>query len=157
MGLESSMFEIEVEAEFSAAHAIMIAGEREPLHGHNWHVVAKVAGEALDGEGLLCDFHTVEGMLRELTGRFHNRNLNEVSPFDRVNPTAELVAKHLGDELAGGLDGALSPHAWVESVSVTEAAGCRATYRPRGGGRGAGSEHGGRGEERATGWHGGHQ
>lgn len=125
------MFEITVEAEFSAAHAIVIAGEREPLHGHNWHVIATVAGDKLDGDGLLCDFHTVEGMLLEITSRFHNRNLNEVSPFDKVNPTAELVAKHIGDELASSLNQALAPHAWVSSVSVTEAARCRAIYKLR--------------------------
>lgn len=123
------MYEIEVQAVFSAAHAIMIAGAREPLHGHNWRVKATVAGERLDGDGLLCDFHTVEGMLREITGRFNNRNLNETAPFDGLNPTAELVARHIGDELASGLDGALAPNAWVSSVSVTEAEGCLATYR----------------------------
>ena len=87
-----------------------------------------MAGERLDGEGLLCDFHAVEGVLKGLTGRFHNRNLNEVPPFDRENPTAELVARHLAEGLAQGLTG-LGGGAWVESVTVTEAEGCRATYR----------------------------
>lgn len=125
------MYEITVEAEFSAAHAIIIAGQREPLHGHNWHVVATVEGDRLDADGLLCDFHTVEEMLHEIIAAFHNRNLNETTPFDRVNPTAELVAKFIGDELASGLNAALVPNAWVASVSVSEAARCRAVYRMR--------------------------
>jgi 6-pyruvoyltetrahydropterin/6-carboxytetrahydropterin synthase len=123
------MFELEVETVFSAAHAIRIAGVREPLHGHNWKVVARVVGGTLDGEGLLCDFHTVEGVLRELTAPFHNRNLNEVPPFTEVNPTAELVARHLAEGLAEGLEAGLGGGVWVESVTVTEAEGCRATYR----------------------------
>lgn len=125
------MYEITVEADFSAAHAIIIAGTREPLHGHNWHVVVTIAGHALDNDGLLCDFHTVEDVLKNLIEPFHNRNLNEVAPFSRVNPTAELVAKHLGDELAAALNTALAPAAWVAAVRVTEAARCRATYQLR--------------------------
>ncbi|QYU66529.1 6-carboxytetrahydropterin synthase [Leptolyngbya sp. 15MV] len=54
------MYEIDVQAEFSAAHAIRIAGIVEPLHGHNWHVTATVVGPELDADGLLCDFHTIE-------------------------------------------------------------------------------------------------
>lgn len=125
------MYEITVEADFSAAHAIVIAGSREPIHGHNWHVVVTIAGDALDADGLLCDFHTVEDVLRGLIEPFHNRNLNDIPPFDRTNPTAELIAKHLGDRLAESLNPALAPAAWVASVRVTEAVRCRATYHVR--------------------------
>jgi 6-pyruvoyltetrahydropterin/6-carboxytetrahydropterin synthase len=125
------MYEITVEADFSAAHAIVIAGTREPVHGHNWHVVVTIAGDALDPDGLLCDFHTVQGMLDGFIDPFRNRNLNDTPPFDRTNPTAELVAKHLGDRLAESLNPSLAPAAWVASVRVTEAVRCRATYHLR--------------------------
>ena len=125
------MFEIQVEAEFAAAHALAIAGVREPVHGHNWHIVVTLAGETLDADGLLCDFHTVEESLREIVLRYHNRNLNDTPPFDRVNPSAELVARHIAEALEARLGTALAPAAWIESVSTTEAPGCRATYRPR--------------------------
>ncbi len=108
----------------------MIAGEREPLHGHNWHVTATIAGEKLDPDGLLCDFHTVHGALQEIIAPFENRNLNEVEPFDLVNPSAENVARHIAAELGARLDEGLAPHAAVAAVSVTEATGCRAVYRP---------------------------
>lgn len=123
------MFEISVETQFAAAHALSIAGTREPVHGHNWHVTVTVAGRTLDSDGLLCDFHTVESALRELVGRFHNQDLNGVPPFrDGLNPTAENVARVIAEELGAGLD--LSPHAAITSVRVTEAPGCAATYRP---------------------------
>ena len=124
------MYEITVEADFSAAHAIVIAGTREPLHGHNWHVVATIAGDALDNDGLLCDFHTVEDVLHGLIEPFQNQNLNETAPFNKINPTAELIARYLGDEMASALNPALAPAAWVAAVRVTEAARCRATYHP---------------------------
>ena len=49
----SHPFALEVESEFAAAHAIMIGGVREPMHGHNWRVVVCVGGAKLDGEELL--------------------------------------------------------------------------------------------------------
>lgn len=123
------MFEISVEAQFAAAHAISIAGVRETVHGHNWHVTVIVAGPTLDGDGLLCDFHTVESALRDLTSRFHNQDLNGLPPFrDGLNPSAENIARTIAEELGAALD--LAPHAAIASVRVTEAPGCAATYRP---------------------------
>lgn len=123
------MFEITVQAEFAAAHALVIAGVREPIHGHNWHVTVTVAGEKLDADGLLCDFHTVEDVLKQTIAPFHNANMNDTAPFDRLNPSAENVARHIAEALSAALNEALSPHAAIASVRVTEAPGCAATYR----------------------------
>ncbi|HCT44200.1 MAG TPA: 6-carboxytetrahydropterin synthase QueD, partial [Phycisphaerales bacterium] len=57
-----------------------------------------------------------------------NQNFNDTPPFDTTNPSAELIAKHIADELASRLDDALAPNAQVHSVSITEAPGCIATY-----------------------------
>lgn len=123
------MYELTVEGEFCAAHALEISGVREPVHGHNWHVTVCVAGATLDQDGLLCDFHTVEEVLSEVIGPFQNANLNTTAPFDRENPSAENVARHIGVQLASRLDGTLRPHARVSWVRVTEATRCAATYR----------------------------
>ena len=124
------MFTLRIERSFSAAHAIVIRGTREPLHGHDWGVVAEVAGSDLDGDGMLVDFHAVEASLDRILGRFHNRNLNETAPFDRMNPTAELVARHVADSLGS----TLPPGVRVRAVSVREAPGCTATFAPPAGG-----------------------
>ncbi len=123
------MFEISVQAVFAAAHALTIAGAREPIHGHNWHVTVVVSGETLDGDGLLCDFHTVEQVLRDHTEQYNNKNLNEIPPFDRINPSAENVARGIGEILVSELGESLAPHARIDRVTVTEAPGCAATYR----------------------------
>lgn len=122
------MFEITVETEFCAAHALSIAGQREKTHGHNWHVTVCVAGEILDPDGLLCDFHTVQASLNEIIEPFQNTNLNDTPPFDRDNPSAENVARHIGVQLSSRIDPALAPHAAVAWVRVTEATSCAATY-----------------------------
>jgi 6-pyruvoyltetrahydropterin/6-carboxytetrahydropterin synthase len=125
------MYRLTVEAEFAAAHAIVMRGEREPVHGHNWRVTATVSGPSLDQDGLLCDFHAVEKALRAATEQFHNKNLNETAPFDRINPTAELVAVHLAEAIQAGIPASdASRGVRVESVRVTEAPGCAAIYSP---------------------------
>lgn len=123
------MYEITVDREFCAAHALEIQGTREPLHGHNFHVTVTVAGDELDSDGLLCDFHTVNAVLKDVCRPFVNANLNGTAPFDTTNPTAELIARHIGDEMSSRLDDALAPAARVASVRVTETTGCAATYR----------------------------
>jgi 6-pyruvoyltetrahydropterin/6-carboxytetrahydropterin synthase len=124
------MFELTVQAEFCAAHAISIAGTREPVHGHNWRVTVQLSGQTLDGDGLLCDFHTVESKLAEIIDPFRNADLNRIEPFTRINPSAENVARHIAQRLTESLGDALAPHARVSAVSITEAPGCVATYRP---------------------------
>jgi 6-pyruvoyltetrahydropterin/6-carboxytetrahydropterin synthase len=110
------MYLVRIERTFSAAHSIVMGGVPEPVHGHDWRVAATFAGAGLDADGLLVDFHAVERAL--------NRSLNAVPPFDRLNPTAELVARHIADELGGAVPAGVRVHA----VSVGEAPGCTATY-----------------------------
>jgi 6-pyruvoyltetrahydropterin/6-carboxytetrahydropterin synthase len=122
------VFEISVKAEFCAAHALIIQGQRETTHGHNWRVTATLAGETLDSDGLLCDFHAVERALAEVIAPFQNTDLNRTPPFTDVNPSAENVAKHIATSLAARLAPQLQGRAAVQSVRVTEAPGCSTTY-----------------------------
>jgi 6-pyruvoyltetrahydropterin/6-carboxytetrahydropterin synthase len=121
-------YALEVECEFAAAHAILLGGARERLHGHNWRVVISVAGSQLDREELLCDFHLVERLLSETIAPFRDGNLNETPPFDRVNPTAEAVARFVATELRERLERAI-PAVHLEWVRVTEAPRCTAIVR----------------------------
>lgn len=120
------MYELSVQREFCAAHALSIAQQREPTHGHNWTVTAIVSGDELDDDGLLFDFHVIEKHLDNILAPFHNSNLNEQSPFDRINPSAEHVARFIAEQLQTRLSEAVR----VAAVRVTEAPGCEATYRP---------------------------
>ena len=123
------MYLVRIERSFSAAHSLLLGGEREPVHGHDWDVEVTLAGRALDPDGLLLDFHAAERSLERILQPFRNRNLNDVPPFDRVNPSAELVARHVAACMAEGLPAGVGVHA----VSVGEAPGCTATYLPTGG------------------------
>ncbi len=120
------MFELALTREFRAAHAVTMAGDREASHEHDWGVSVVVAGRQLDGDGLLCDFHVIERRLEGVIGLLQGRDLNRTPPFDAINPTAEAVARHIADAMEPTLPAGVT----LSSVSVTEAPGCTATYRP---------------------------
>ena len=121
------MYELSIERDFVAAHAITMAGEREATHRHTWHVTVIVAGAQLDGDGLLCDFHLLERGLGDIVGRFDDGDLNVIAPFDQVNPTAEHIAQYIAQQMSVGLPQGVA----LRRVSVTEAPGCCATYIER--------------------------
>ena len=122
---EYAMYELSVQRQFRATHAITMAGVREPVHEHDWLVTVVVAGEKLDQDGLLCDFLVIQRELDRIIGDLNERDLNATPPFDRVNPTAEHVARHIAEQAAE----AMKSHATVSRVTVTEEPGCAATYR----------------------------
>lgn len=121
------MYEVTVHDEFCAAHALVIAGKTEPVHGHNFRVTVTIAGQALDASGLLCDFHAVERALTAVIDPFRDAYLNDCLPFDHANPSAERIARHIADQLTARLD--LPRGVTVCAVTITEAPGCRATYK----------------------------
>ena len=74
------------------------------------------------------DFHELEQMVDAILTPANNRNLNDLDPFvdNKISPTAERVAWWVGTELTQRLPEGIA----LASVSVTEAPGCQATYKP---------------------------
>jgi 6-pyruvoyltetrahydropterin/6-carboxytetrahydropterin synthase len=110
---------------FSAAHSLRnYQGKCERLHGHNWRVEVTVASEQLDQAGMGLDFT----VLREkTTAVLDHRFLNECAPFTELNPSSELLARHLFERLAGCVD---DGRVRVAAVKVWESEGSWAEYRP---------------------------
>ena len=121
------VFELTVTSSFSAAHALVIKGVREPVHGHDWNVEVVVEGDTLDEDGLLCDFHHLEAGLERTLAPFRTANLNDDPAFSEENPSAEVVARHVGRRLLPELPQGVR----LARVSVTEAPGCKAAWIPR--------------------------
>src|SRR5262245_57148448 len=124
------MYEITVSKIFAASHAIRLPdGSLEPIHGHNWPLDVTVESAELDSIETVMDFHVLEKTIDGLIAKVHNRHLNEVAPFIgcKVNPTAERVAWWFGTEVAKTLPQGVT----LIRVSVGEAPGCTATWRPR--------------------------
>ncbi len=98
------MFEVCAEHSFAAAHALRnYHGKCENLHGHNYRIQVRVAGPELDETGMLLDFVELKRLLRGAAERLDHQFLNEIQPFDTVNPSAENIAKYLFEEIQGNL------------------------------------------------------
>lgn len=126
------MFEITVEESFAAGHALRnYKGKCENVHGHNYKVRVTLAGEKLDSVGLLYDFVELKRGLSAVIQALDHKFLNDLPPFDRINPSAENIAKYFYEEITKQL--AASPAdggARVTAVTIFETDTCNATYRP---------------------------
>ncbi len=121
------MFELTVQTDFSAAHSLRgYDGACERLHGHNYKVDVVLCGERLGELGMLMDFKEVKTALAEIVGAFDHQFLNDVAPFDTINPSAENIAKVVCDRLAEKVPGGVA----VKGVTVWESDRCAATYVP---------------------------
>ena len=81
-------------------------------------------GEVLDQADLLMDFGELKQLMNQALDRLDHHHLNEVAPFDQVNPSSEQIAKHLYETIAQDLPAHVSMH----SVSAWESDDSRATY-----------------------------
>ena len=121
------MYEVVIFDVFSATHQLRLPnGDLEPLHGHDWGVRVTLAGQHLDQSGMLVDFHVAQARLREVLSGLNHRCLNATPPFENANPSAELVARHLAEQLGHDLPSAVR----VAAVEVEEAPGCFARFVP---------------------------
>jgi 6-pyruvoyltetrahydropterin/6-carboxytetrahydropterin synthase len=110
------MFQVSVEENFSAGHALRgYKGKCENVHGHNYRVRVTLEGPQLDAIGLLVD----------------HQFMNDLEPFKTVNPSAENLAKYFYDEVSRQLK-ELPPGARVTDVVLWETDTSRAQYRSAG-------------------------
>ncbi|HXJ95758.1 MAG TPA: 6-carboxytetrahydropterin synthase QueD [Terriglobia bacterium] len=121
------MFEVSIDYSFAAGHALRdYKGKCENIHGHNYKVRVTVQGENLDSTGLLIDFIDLRQAVKSIVDRFDHQFLNDVSPFDRLNPSAENIARHFSQELEPQVK---QKDARLQSVTVWETDNSFATYR----------------------------
>ena len=124
------MFEVAVEQVFASAHALRnYKGRCENIHGHNWKVRVTIEGERLDSAGLLVDFIDVKSLMCGIIDRIDHQFLNEIPPFDVVNPSAENIAEYFWQKMSEGLVNTPVP-VKVTEVKIWETDIQSATYRP---------------------------
>ena len=121
-----SMYELSVKTHFSAAHHLRnYQGKCADPHGHNWEVEVFVAGDNLNGEGLLVDFRFLKDTVKEILGRLDHADLNKLESFGESNPTSENIARHIYEELSATLKNA---DCSVSRVLVRETTETSASY-----------------------------
>jgi len=118
------MFEISVEQHFDAAHFLRgYGGKCEAMHGHRFQVVVRVKSPELNDIGIAYDFVELKQHLAEIISRFDHTCLNEVPPFDKLNPSSENMAATIYEELKPKLTGVS-----IAAVEVWESPETRVSY-----------------------------
>ncbi len=92
-----AIYTVSTEIRFSAAHSLReYGGDCERMHGHNWVARVYYEFERLDELGLTVDYRALKTRREQaVLPRLDHRHLNEVPPFDRMNPTSENIAAHI--------------------------------------------------------------
>ncbi|HEB94718.1 MAG TPA: 6-carboxytetrahydropterin synthase QueD [Gammaproteobacteria bacterium] len=92
----TSTYSLNVVSDFASAHTLRdYPGACSRMHGHNWKVETEVEASQLDEVGMAVDFRVIRQAVKKLTDRLDHYYLNEIPPFDEINPTAENIAAYL--------------------------------------------------------------
>ncbi len=114
----AALYTLKITLDFAAAHSLRdYPGNCSRLHGHNWKVEAEVVAPHLNDVGMGIDFKVIRTAAREIAERLDHQNLNEISPFDKINPTAENIAAYFYNELAKILN---DDRVKVSSITIWE-------------------------------------
>lgn len=119
-------YELSIETHFSAAHQLRgYPGDCARLHGHNWHVKLFIRCTELDELGLGIDYKIMKSELKEAIEKWDHYNLNDIEPFDKINPSSENVARLLFEEMVARLN---NERLHVSRIEVAETCTAKVSY-----------------------------
>ena len=120
------IYELSIRSEFSAVHWLRLyKGKRENVHGHNWTIEARIRAGEPDDYGMLMDFVLARECLDKVLDELDHKNINDIPYFSDRNPTTELIARYIYDEL----ERLVAPHgAEVYRITLWETPQCAVIY-----------------------------
>ncbi|MDY6911274.1 MAG: 6-carboxytetrahydropterin synthase QueD [Chloroflexota bacterium] len=122
------MYRVSVRQHFDAAHYLRnYQGKCEQLHGHRFQAAVTLESPELDQVGMAYDFSELKKHLREILERFDHVCLNDIAPFDQINPSSENIATTIYRELEPQLK---QTPVTIFSVEVWESPESCAIYLP---------------------------
>lgn len=122
-------FSVHVEARFEAAHYLReYRGISEPLHGHSYKVEAELASNSggIDADAIAVDFVSARQKLEGLAKKLDYGCINDVPPFNDINPSAENIAQWFYRELSAAV---ADENAIVRAVTIWEGPVNSVTFR----------------------------
>jgi 6-pyruvoyltetrahydropterin/6-carboxytetrahydropterin synthase len=123
------MFELTVEREFSSGHYLRnYRGRCENPHGHNYKVRITLSGAELDEAGLLLDFKLLKQVMRPVIDRIDHQMLNDLEPFNAINPSAENIARYFYEQTSHQLAEMTQGRVRVKDCTIWETDTTSATY-----------------------------
>jgi 6-pyruvoyltetrahydropterin/6-carboxytetrahydropterin synthase len=120
------IYEICVQAEFSAAHSLRgYPGNCASTHGHNWIIRVFIKCHKLNELGIGIDFRDVKQVLHTIMEDFDHQHLNELAVFKDSNPTSELIAQYFYQKLSQHLN---TNDIKISKVKISESPGTGVCY-----------------------------
>ena len=111
------MFRLSAILSFSSAHYLNdYNGNCARLHGHNWKVQVEVSAQNLNKIGMALDFKDLNKIAWDVIGKFDHQVVNEINPFNKLNPTAENMARYFYQEISRELPAGVK----MEKLSLWE-------------------------------------
>ena len=103
---------------FEASHNLInYKGKCANLHGHSYKLeVTFVRSFGLDNQGMVLDFNKVNEIVEPIINRYDHAYLNDFFS----NPTAEVMANSIFDEIDHILEEERRLHSGLENVHVIE-------------------------------------
>lgn len=103
--MSNPTYTLKILAHFASAHTLRdYPGDCSRMHGHNWKLEVEMTATALNKDGMGMDFKAIKKATRELAKTLDHRYLNDIPPFDVVNPTAENIAQYFYKSLSETLN-----------------------------------------------------
>lgn len=122
------MYQLTKSVTFDAAHQLRdYPGKCANLHGHTYKLEVCIAGEKVSELGMLYDFFDMKKLMQGVVERLDHHFINEIPPFDEINPTAENLAYYIYQTLKQQLI-QQDPHLRLKHVQVWETPSCSAIY-----------------------------
>jgi len=119
-------YTLKVVTDFAASHSLRnYEGACQRLHGHNWKVEVEVKANQLNDAGMAVDFKVVKTATNDVLDGLDHYHLNDIPPFDKINPTAENIAWFLYQEISKLIN---QEHVSVSSVTIWETERACARY-----------------------------
>jgi len=114
-----AQYHLKICTHFASAHSLRnYPGDCNRLHGHNWKVEVEVLATRLDEIGMGVDFRAIKQEARAIAKVLDHQYLNDIAPFDRINPTAENIAAYFFQQLSTRLN--QLPDVKVAAVTLWE-------------------------------------
>lgn len=119
------MYTVKIATHFAASHQLNgYEGICRALHGHTWKIEVSVKTEKIDDVGISVDFKELKDRTNKIIGRLDHKHVNDIPPFDTINPTAENLARYIYGELRD----TLPADVMMAAVTVWESDGYALTY-----------------------------
>jgi 6-pyruvoyltetrahydropterin/6-carboxytetrahydropterin synthase len=85
---------LHTETTIDSAHQLIgYDGKCKNIHGHSFFIEIFIQGlpSQLDKDGILFDF----GRIKDIKEKYDHHLINEIPPFDKINPTAEHLVQEI--------------------------------------------------------------